>query len=454
MKVKTKLSLLAMTCSAMLVACGGGSDAGDTGSAQMENSVSPDGIVEVPAGGLITVTSNVAALQSSISSQKWTIEQQTGLPPSASDLPKLTDADCANASKVPGSAAGSQSIGGITGKASCTTTLLVPASAPVGDWIVKNVAESESGYTAYDTFTLRVVQSAASKDGFTAVVPSAAIAQEVNKQASITASYKANPGVAVENVTYLWKQTKGATLTVVGADQPTLTFTPSAVGEYAFDVVVTAKVDGVVKASKAAVVVKVEAVPTPFSVSAGDIQVVDMNTPVTLSATVTGGDQGNVYSYEWSQISGPKTVTIANSKTATASFVSDVSGEYQFQVTAATTKLSASATTIVNIKPPLVPFFSVSAGPAQSVTVNTIVSLKGTMTAGTPAPKNVSYQWTQTSGPTTLSISNNTSLEASVIPTVVGTYTFSLTGTDDTGISKSSSVTVLVNPVPPAPTTP
>jgi len=94
-------------------------------------------------------------------------------------------------------------------------------------------------------------------------------------------------------------------------------------------------------------------------------------------------------------------------------------------------------------KPP-----TVNAGVDKTITLPTVtVSVTGTATDtdGTIA----STQWTQVSGPNTATIATPAGLTTNLTGLVAGTYTFSLTATDNSGLTASDVMTVLVNPAPP-----
>jgi PKD repeat protein len=84
---------------------------------------------------------------------------------------------------------------------------------------------------------------------------------------------------------------------------------------------------------------------------------------------------------------------------------------------------------------------TVNAGPDQTVQPGTLVQLNGTVSD--PEGFEVVYGWSQTAGPT-VTLSNSTTLAPTFTPTLKGTYTFKLTGTDGQGASSSDFVTIVV----------
>ena len=80
----------------------------------------------------------------------------------------------------------------------------------------------------------------------------------------------------------------------------------------------------------------------------------------------------------------------------------------------------------------------------SSVTTGTLVTLSGSAVA-TTGQSISSYAWTQQSGPTTVTLSNANTANASFTATTAGTYTFLLTATDSLGQTGTASATVLAS---------
>ena len=87
-----------------------------------------------------------------------------------------------------------------------------------------------------------------------------------------------------------------------------------------------------------------------------------------------------------------------------------------------------------------------NAGAAQSITLPlNSVTLSGTSSTGTNGATIASYSWKQVSGPSSPTISNLSGSTTSVSGLVAGIYTFSLTVTDNNGLTNTANTTVTVN---------
>jgi hypothetical protein len=155
-----------------------------------------------------------------------------------------------------------------------------------------------------------------------------------------------------------------------------------------------------------------------------------------------------VKSYEWSKISGPAQVTIAN-KNAVSSEIKDlVEGTYVFRLkitnkTGVTTsddvtvQVNGDANTLVS-----------NAG--SDVTI-TLPSNSAALNGSTSTPTNSikSYEWTKVSGPGAGTIENQTSAVANAKGLVEGIYVFKLKIVDHKGKFSEDTVQVTVKPVGP-----
>src|SRR5439155_2223090 len=84
------------------------------------------------------------------------------------------------------------------------------------------------------------------------------------------------------------------------------------------------------------------------------------------------------------------------------------------------------------------------AGSDQIVRLGSLVTLHGSGTDPDSGPAPLSFAWSQTSGPTAVTLVGADSPSPSFTPTVAGTYTFSLVVNDGSANSPAASVTIRV----------
>lgn len=133
--------------------------------------------------------------------------------------------------------------------------------------------------------------------------------------------------------------------------------------------------------------------------------------------------------YSWTQLSGPKVVLI-ETPNALQSLVKGLSvlGTYVFELTASDPEKSSTDIVTINVVTNTPP--SVDAGDNQVVGLGVSVVLSGT--AVDQEGDNLSYSWSQISGPSSVNIANATSQIASVSGLDLGTYVFELAVNDGT----------------------
>jgi gliding motility-associated-like protein len=197
--------------------------------------------------------------------------------------------------------------------------------------------------------------------------------------------------------------------------------------------------------------------PRPPVVNAGtDITITLPTNATTLTGTASDPD-GTVTSTTWSQVSGPNTATIATPGALSTGISGLVAGTYTFALKAvddtAPTPLETTdqVVVVVNPEPPKLPPVA-NAGPDKSITLPTnTISLtgSGTDSDGTIKPNPNGYKWTQNSGPNTAGFSSNTSPSINYTGLIAGSYTFTLTVTDNDNLTGSDQVVVTVLPEPP-----
>lgn len=214
---------------------------------------------------------------------------------------------------------------------------------------------------------------------------------------------------------------------------------PSSPGVYRFEYRVTKRQPNgatAVTTARTSVTVQAAAIPA-FTVSAGAAQTAAAGTAVTLASTVgnQGAGSGVTYGYQWTQTAGP-VVALANANTSTASFIPTTAGNYTFRVTVTANTATGSSTVFADThvavsttNNPSHFAMTASAGSAQSVATNSVVTMAGSQTSqGSTQGVTYSYQWAQVSG-AAVALSNAGAQNASFVATTPGTYGFRLTVT-------------------------
>ena len=172
-----------------------------------------------------------------------------------------------------------------------------------------------------------------------------------------------------------------------------------------------------------------------------------INLPTT-STTLTGSasiqnPNASITSYTWTKVNGP-TVTLSNTTSATLSLTSLVAGIYTFRLTAlANNNETAYDDVKVTVLSGTNQAPVANAGADKTLTLPTnSITLNGT--GSDPDGSVASYSWTKISGPT-VTMSGATSANLGLTNLLQGTYSFSLTVTDNLGASATDEVKVIVN---------
>ena len=248
---------------------------------------------------------------------------------------------------------------------------------------------------------------------------------------------------------FRWRQINGPnTANIVSATTAGTSVTGLIQGTYTFRLTV-ADNDGATHSDDMNVTVNPAPNQAP-TVSAGrNVTITLPTSSANISGTATDAD-GTISSYNWRQVNGPSTATIANAGNASTSVSGLVAGVYTFRLTA-TDNDGATATddmtVTVNTAAPANEAPVANAGSNRTITLptnNTTLSGSGTDSDGTIA----SYRWTQVSGPSTALINPVTAASTTVSSLVAGTYVFRLTVTDNDGATDADETTVVVNPAP------
>jgi len=182
---------------------------------------------------------------------------------------------------------------------------------------------------------------------------------------------------------------------------------------------------------------------------AGPDQTVTLGMTVVLDgSTSTDPDNSPApLTFAWTQMAGPA-VTLINDTTATPSFIPTQAGNYIFQLVVNDGKDNSAPDTVTVTVSPVNQAPIANTGPDQTIKLGATVMLDGQASVDPDqAPSPLSYQWTQTNGPTA-SLNGANTATPSFVPGLPGIYTFNLTVSDGLAVSPEDSVSVTVEDVP------
>jgi|GEM_PF-6611063 len=271
-----------------------------------------------------------------------------------------------------------------------------------------------------------------------------------------------NPPAALS---YVWTQIAGTAPVVFGTPNAlSTTVTMSVAGSYSFQLTVS---DGAL--SKSATT-GVYVAPAPPANQAPWVR--STFQPLTLMAPSNVARLGGVFSldlrddglpnppgrlsFSWTMLSGPAPVTfdtVANATTFNPQVLLHAAGSYRFQLTVSDGALSATATQAVTLVPanqaPVV-----NAGPQQSATVATPLTLTGSATDDGLPNGTLSYAWSLVAGPGSVSFGTPNAALTTATFTAAGTYTLSLAVSDGLKTGTAETTVVVSDSAPPPPAGP
>ena len=149
----------------------------------------------------------------------------------------------------------------------------------------------------------------------------------------------------------------------------------------------------------------------------------------------------------WAKVSGPGSVTFADSHAPVTSVTFSAPGVYTLRLSATDSALSASDDVTVSLsqfnQAPVV-----NAGPDQLITLPVCASLSGSATDdGLPTDSTLSYRWIKVSGSGTVTFADASAPVTSACFSGSGVYVLRLTASDS-GLASSDNITITVNTAP------
>ena len=246
---------------------------------------------------------------------------------------------------------------------------------------------------------------------------------------------------------YEWKQVSGPSNAGIASVNAASTGVSGLVqGTYTFRVTIW---DNNYEPASDDVVVTVNAATTssnqaPVARAGNDETVSGSST--TLNGSGSSDADGSIIKYQWTQVSGPSTASIASVNGSSTGVSGLVQGTYYFRLTIWDNKyepatddvaITVNATTTGNQAP------VARAGNDATISTNTY-TLNGTASSDVDGSI-IKYQWTQVSGPSTASIASVNGSSTGVSGLVQGTYYFRLTIWDNKYEPATDDVVITVN---------
>ncbi|UAY51203.1 T9SS type A sorting domain-containing protein [Ferruginibacter albus] len=241
---------------------------------------------------------------------------------------------------------------------------------------------------------------------------------------------------------YKWTKASGPTGTISNSSAASTSVTNLSSGIYKFALTAT---DNSGASSTDTVQITVNAPPL---INAGnDTGIVLPANSLSLQGIATDAD-GTIASYQWSEVSGASTVTIANATSATASVTNLIAGTYLFSLTVTDNKGAVSKDSIqVTVSAPAATKPNVAPVARVSEDINITLPTNSTAIAGTGTDVDgtiASYAWAKISGPSSGAITNSTLANTTITGLTVGVYKLSFTVTDNKGATGKDTLTITV----------
>ncbi|HLA60210.1 MAG TPA: PKD domain-containing protein, partial [Puia sp.] len=250
--------------------------------------------------------------------------------------------------------------------------------------------------------------------------------------------------------TYSWTRITGPNTPVsTGSNTVLLSLNGLVAGTYTYQLTVTDN-SGASSTSRVKVIVTAAANKPPKADAGQNQQITAPANSVTLNGSSSNDPDGTITTYSWATVSGPGSVTINNSNTATPSVVGLKAGGYIFELTVTDNKgaIAKDQVAVTVLPQPLqvnqAPV--ANAGNNQTITAPVNSAVLNGSSSFDPDGTITAYSWRQVSGPSASTIAAAKTSSATVSKLMVGQYVFELTVTDNNGTTNSDQITITVNP--------
>lgn len=245
--------------------------------------------------------------------------------------------------------------------------------------------------------------------------------------------------------TFQWSKVSGpGSVNFSGQNQPTSNATFSVAGTY----VLQLQASDTQFTSSDTVVINVLTDNQAPTVSAGSDQTIALGNTATLSGSATddGRPAGSTLSVSWTKVSGPGTVTFGNASQSATTATFSAGGRYMLRLSANDSELTSSDDINVTVNQPPV----VNAGPDQTITLPTAVTLNYTISDDGLPIGNTTVTWSKVSGPGNVSFENAGESTVTASFSEAGAYVLRLSA-DDSHLTTADEVTITVNAAGPPP---
>lgn len=249
-------------------------------------------------------------------------------------------------------------------------------------------------------------------------------------------------------VSYVWAQESGpSSYSFSNANSVQTTVSNLQQGKYIFLLTVTDE-DGVKAVDSITVYVKADPGinKSPLAKAGNDVSVTLPTDSVILNGSASSDPDGSIAKYQWTKKSGPTDFDISDPNEVETVVSNLHSGTYVFMLTVTDdkgAKADDNVTIVVNDIVNLPPIANPGRIQEISVPQNSVI-LDGSASAD-PDGKIVGFKWVKKSGPSSVNIEDPSSSTTKVGELVPGIYSFTLTVTDDKGLSASKDVTITVS---------
>ncbi len=259
-------------------------------------------------------------------------------------------------------------------------------------------------------------------------------------------------------ISYQWGKLSGPSGDqLISASQARTTLNFNSPGNYIYQLTITDN-QGNNSASRVSIQVNPAPIPVasiPSAVAGNDQQITLPGGSFTLNGTASKDAGGVITSYEWGKLSGPAGDQVFSSNKASTMVNVVNAGTYTYQLYITDNQGHSSASrmnVIVSGPQPVNPpsplpqsILRANAGSEEAI----ILPGNAQLDASSSNDRNgiiTGYQWSKLSGPSGDYITNDNQMTTSVNYSQVGSYTYSLSVTDDQGNQSSRQKTVIVYP--------